>query len=80
MSFETAAYWILAAGAATWVEIEQVQPRDTIVILGQGLVGSLVLQVHKAAGHGPVVAVDALELRCESGRAPGCRRGDQRGP
>ena len=65
MSFETAAYWILAAAAATWVEIERVQPRDAIVILGQGLVGSLMLQVHKAAGHGPVVAVDALELRCD---------------
>lgn len=65
MSLETAAYWILAAAAATWVEIERVQPRDSIVILGQGLVGSLMLQVLKAAGHGPVVAVDALELRCD---------------
>ena len=65
VSYETAAYWTLTAGAATWVEIEAVQPKDAVVILGQGLVGSLILQVHKAAGHGPIVAVDALELRCD---------------
>ena len=65
VSYDTAAYWTLAAGAATWMEIEAVQPKDAVVILGQGLVGSLILQVHKAAGHGPIVAVDALELRCD---------------
>ena len=65
VSYETAAYWTLAAGAATWVDIEDVRPKDVVAVLGQGLVGSLILQVHKAAGHGPIVAVDALELRCD---------------
>lgn len=64
MSFDEAPYYPLVSSAVTWVEIEHIQPQDTVVILGQGLVGSLVLQVARAAGNGRLVAVDTLPGRC----------------
>ena len=64
LSFDTAPYYPLTAGAVTWVEVEDIQPQDTVAVLGQGLVGNLILQVIKANGAGRVVAVDALENRC----------------
>ena len=65
VDFDRAPYYPLAVGAVTWVEIGESGPTDTVVILGQGLVGSLMLQVMKAAGRGYVIAVDALDRRCE---------------
>ena len=64
LSFDSAPYYPLTAGAVTWVEVEDIQPQDTVAVLGQGLVGNLILQVIKANGAGRVVAVDALENRC----------------
>lgn len=64
LSFDRAPYYPLTAGAVTWVEVEEIKPQDTVVVLGQGLVGNLILQVIKANGVGSVVAVDALENRC----------------
>ena len=64
LSFDSAPYYPLTAGAVTWVEVEDIKPQDTVVVLGQGLVGNLILQVIKANGDGRVVAVDALENRC----------------
>ena len=65
VDFDRAPYYPLAAGAVSWVGIEEIGPSDTVVILGQGLVGSLMLQVMKANGYGYVIAVDALDNRCE---------------
>jgi len=65
VNFDTAPYYPLVSGAVTWVEIENIQPNDTVVILGQGLVGSLILQVAKANGNGRIIAVDALDSRCQ---------------
>ena len=65
LSFDSAPYYPLTAGAVTWVEVEEIKSQDTVVVLGQGLVGSLILQVIKANGAGMVVAVDALENRCK---------------
>lgn len=64
LSFDSAPYYPLTAGAVTWVEVEDIRPQDTVVVLGQGLVGNLILQVIKANGVGRVVAVDALDNRC----------------
>ena len=65
IDFDRAPYYPLAVGAVTWVEIGESGPTDTVVILGQGLVGSLMLRVMKTAGRGYVIAVDALDRRCE---------------
>ncbi len=64
LSFDSAPYYPLTAGAVTWVEVENIKSQDTVVVLGQGLVGSLILQVIKVNGVGRIVAVDALENRC----------------
>ena len=64
VSFDQAPYYPLAAGAVSWVDIENIQPYDTVVILGQGLVGSLLMQVAKANGRGRIITVDALDSRC----------------
>jgi threonine dehydrogenase-like Zn-dependent dehydrogenase len=65
VSFDAAPYYPLVSGAVTWVEIGAAGSTDTVVILGQGLVGSLMLQVMKANGHGYTIAVDALDSRCQ---------------
>ncbi|MEE3263298.1 MAG: zinc-binding dehydrogenase [Candidatus Latescibacterota bacterium] len=65
VSWDAAPYYPLASGSVTWVDIEEIGPDDTVVILGQGLVGSLMLQVMKARGNGYIVAVDALDGRCQ---------------
>ena len=65
VDFDAAPYWPLVSGCVTWAVGEAAEQTDTIVIVGQGLVGSLLLQVHKANGIRRVVAVDALDLRCE---------------
>ena len=65
VGFDAAPYWPLVAGAVAWVDIEEIQANHTLVILGQGLVGSLMLQVAKHNGRGRIIAVDALESRCD---------------
>ena len=65
VSFEQATYWPLLAGGVTWVDIEELQRDDLVVVVGQGLVGSLIMQVQKINGTGTIVAVDTLDLRCE---------------
>ena len=64
VSWDRAPYYPLTAGAVTWVDVEDIGPSDSVVILGQGLVGSLMLQVMKANGAGHVIVVDALDNRC----------------
>ena len=64
VTFDQAPYYPLTSGAVSWVDIENIQPYDTVVILGQGLVGSLLMQVAKANGRGRIIAVDTLDSRC----------------
>jgi L-iditol 2-dehydrogenase len=45
--------------------MEQAHPGDVVAIVGQGLVGSLMLQVLLATSRARVIAIDALESRCE---------------
>ena len=64
LDFEQATFWPLTTSAVMWIENDDIQPDDTVVIVGQGLVGSLLLQVARANGQGRLVAVDALPNRC----------------
>lgn len=68
VSWDAAPYYPLVSGSVTWVAAEEIGPTDTVAILGQGLVGSLMLQVMKANQHGYVVAIDALDSRCQVAR------------
>jgi L-iditol 2-dehydrogenase len=53
----------LASGAVAWAEASQAKPTDTVVVLGQGLVGNLVMQAHRVRGAARVITVDALDIR-----------------
>lgn len=64
VNFDQAPYYPLTSGAVSWIDIEDIQPYDTVVIIGQGLVGSLLMQVAKANGRGRIITVDALDSRC----------------
>ena len=61
----------LARGGVAWAVASRARPDDTVVVLGQGLVGNLVMQAHRARGVGRVIAVDPLDLRVRCARAAG---------
>jgi len=63
VSFDAATFHPLVTGALTWAEIAAVQPHETVVVLGQGLVGALVLQAVRAYKPACLIAIDALERR-----------------
>lgn len=70
-TFEQAAFTPLCTGAVSWAACSGVNRGDTVVVLGQGLVGNLVLQALRAHAPGQVVAVDTLPLRLEAAAAVG---------
>lgn len=65
VSFEEGTFLPLATSAVAWADSSGVKAGDTVVVLGQGLVGSLMMQVFR--GHDPaqIITVDGLPLRCE---------------
>ena len=71
VGWDQAPYWMLGASAVRWADIAPFERDNVIVILGQGLVGSLILQVMRAIDAGRLVAVDAAPLRCELAAALG---------
>lgn len=71
MSFEQVSFIPLVTGAVTWAAISDIQRGDTVVVMGQGLVGNLVMQAVRAFQPGQLIAVDALPRRLEIARATG---------
>jgi len=65
VSFEEATFLPLLTSSVAWAQTASIKEGDTVVILGQGLVGSLVMQVAKGYKPGQIITVDALDLRCE---------------
>lgn len=65
VSFEEGTFLPLATSSLAWAESSGVREGDTVVVLGQGLVGSLMLQTLRRFRPARIVAVDALPLRCE---------------
>lgn len=63
VSFDAATFHPLAVGGVTWAKIANPQPHETVVILGQGLVGALVLQAVRAFKPARIIAVDGLAKR-----------------
>ena len=64
LTFEQGAFVPLATGGVMWADISGIRPGNTVVVLGQGLVGSLVMQAARSHLMERMVAVDMLELRC----------------
>ncbi|MBD3183012.1 zinc-binding dehydrogenase [Candidatus Poribacteria bacterium] len=71
ISFEEATFIPLLTSSLAWVKTACVKAGDTIVVLGQGLVGNLVMQVAKCYNPSKLIAVDALQLRCDLSRKLG---------
>lgn len=64
MSYTMASFLPLASGAVAWTLIPPVEPGDTVVVMGQGLVGNLCAQAVRQRQPGRVIVVDAIDLRC----------------
>ena len=71
ISFEEATFLPLLTSSVAWAQSACIQEGDTVVILGQGLVGNLMMQVSKDYKPGRVITIDALELRCELSKSLG---------
>ena len=64
VTFEAGTFLPLATSAVAWSDSSGVKSGDTVVILGQGLVGSLMLQVLRSYLPERIITVDALAFRC----------------
>ncbi len=64
-------FWPLATSSVLWMWEIGAKAEHTVVILGQGLVGSGCMQALKAMVNARVIAVDALPIRCDLARRLG---------
>ena len=67
ISFEEATFLPLAKSGVTWARSPGIRAGHTVVIMGQGLVGNLVLQGVKQHLCEQIVVVDAIAKRCQMG-------------
>lgn len=65
VSFEAGTFLPLATSAVAWSDSSGVKSGNTVVILGQGLVGSLMMQVMRSYSPERIITVDALAFRCQ---------------
>jgi threonine dehydrogenase-like Zn-dependent dehydrogenase len=71
VSFEQGTFHPLCTSSAGWTKAAQITPEDRVVVLGQGIVGNLVMQFARRYKPRQLIAVDALELRCRLSRQAG---------
>ena len=64
VSFEEGTFLLLSTEATAWAGSSGAQEGDTIVILGQGVVGSLMMQILRGYNPEQIITVDTLPLRC----------------
>ena len=65
VSAEVGTFWPLATGGVRWMRETKPSDGDTIAIVGQGLVGSCCMQAVKADSSARVIAIDAIQARCQ---------------
>ena len=65
ISFEEATFLPLAKSGVTWAQSPGIRSGHTLVIMGQGLVGNLVLQGARQHLCEQIVVVDAIAKRCQ---------------
>ena len=68
---EAATFWPLVTSSVMWMQETGAGLGDTLAVLGQGLVGSICMQVAKHLNACRVIAVDALSLRCDLAKTLG---------
>jgi threonine dehydrogenase-like Zn-dependent dehydrogenase len=71
VSYEQAAFSPLVSAGIIWSEIADPKPHETVVVMGLGLVGNLVLQAAKEHHPERLIGVDAIDARCELAEAVG---------
>ena len=71
VSNEAGLFWPRTTSCIQWVNETGARRGDDMVIIGQGLVGCVIMQVAKDDGLARVIAVDALPSRCEMARGLG---------
>lgn len=65
LTFEAATFLPLTTSSLMWMRTSPIEPGQTAVILGQGIVGSLCAQIIKERHPGQIIVVDAYLLRCQ---------------
>ena len=65
VSFEEGTFLPLARSATAWVDSSGVKAGDQVVVLGQGVVGSLIMQLLRGCQPEQIITVDPLPLRCQ---------------
>ena len=65
VSFEAGTFLLLSTEATAWAASSGAKAGDTIVVLGQGVVGSLMMQILRGYEPARIITVDALPLRCQ---------------
>lgn len=71
LEYETATFLLLTTESVMWMRGSPIEPGQTVVVLGQGIVGSLCAQTIRERKPGRVFVVDAHPLRCEIARRLG---------
>ena len=71
MSFETATFLPLTTSSVMWIRTSPLNVGETVVVLGQGIVGTLCAQIVREKKPGCVIVVDAQPLRCNIARQMG---------
>ena len=71
LSFEQGTFHPLASSSAGWAQALEITADDRVAVLGQGLVGSLVMQFARRFRPAQLIAVDTLEIRCRIAREVG---------
>ena len=64
LSFEQGTFHPLASSGAGWAQALRITADDRVAVLGQGLVGNLVMQFARRFRPAQLIAVDTLEIRC----------------
>lgn len=65
VSSEAGTFWPLGTSSIMWMDEHDVSDDDTVVFMGQGLVGSGCLQALRVRSKARLVAVDAIPARCD---------------
>ena len=65
LDYEPATFLPLTTSSVMWMRSSPIEPGQTAVILGQGIVGCLCAQILRERNPGRIIVVDAQPLRCE---------------
>lgn len=71
ISFDEASFFALGSIALQGVRKAHIELGESVVVLGQGLIGNLALQLAKLSGGMPVIGVDMYDYRLEISRKCG---------